>query len=158
LLPTVAGWLSHEDGLGFLFLGAGQLRYDRPIRQRLDFLEMGNLNGAGLAALAASVGILTELGVARIYQHVQKCLDPLESVLLQRGFHSLRPPQPERRSCTLSALPPPHVDVVKLQGALTVRGISCSIPDGVLRFTPHWPNQPEEAEIVAEALDAVLEL
>lgn len=157
LQPTVAGWLSHEDGLGFLFLGPGHLRHDRPIRQRADFLEMGNLNGAGLAGLAAAAGILAELGVERIFDHVQKCLDPLETVLLERGFHSLRAPQPQRRSCTLSALPPPAIDVVELQAGLTAQGISCSIPDGVLRFTPHWPNRPEEAVVVAEALDAVLE-
>ncbi len=158
LLPTVAGWLSHEDGLGFLFHGPGHLRYDRPIRQRVDFLEIGNLNGMGLAGLAAAVGILAELGVESIFAHVQKCLDPLEAMLLDRGFESLRAPQPQRRSCTLSALPPPGIDVVQLHTVLNMQGISCSIPDGVLRFTPHWPNRPEEAAIVAEALDAALAL
>ena len=38
LVPRVAGWLSHEDGLRFLFEGEGHLRYDRPIRRRADWL------------------------------------------------------------------------------------------------------------------------
>jgi cysteine desulfurase/selenocysteine lyase len=160
LLPdlhhTFAGWLSHEEGLGFLSQGPGHLRYDRPIRQSLDFLEVGNLNGAGLAALQASVGLVAQLGVERIYAHVQACLDSLELVLQQRGFHSLRADQPRRRSCTLSVLGPADRDIVAVHAGLMAQGISCSIPDGVLRFTPHWPNRPEEAEIVAEALDRVL--
>ncbi|MEC7948318.1 MAG: aminotransferase class V-fold PLP-dependent enzyme, partial [Myxococcota bacterium] len=32
--PRVAGWLSHEDPVRFLFEGPGELRYDRPIRRR----------------------------------------------------------------------------------------------------------------------------
>src|SRR5262249_23746453 len=32
LRPNVAGWLSHEDPLDFLFRGPGLLRYDRPIK------------------------------------------------------------------------------------------------------------------------------
>lgn len=153
LQPTFAGWLSHEDGLGFLSQGPGHLRHDRPIRQRVDFLEVGNLNAAGLAGLHAAVDLIAQLGVPAIHAHVQQCLDALENVLQQRGFRSLRAHDSQARSCTLSVLPPPGRDVVAVHAGLGDRGISCSIPDGLLRFTPHWPNQPGEAELLAEALD-----
>jgi cysteine desulfurase/selenocysteine lyase len=41
LIPRTAGWLSHEDGTLFLFAGANELRYDRPIKQTLQMLEGG---------------------------------------------------------------------------------------------------------------------
>ena len=55
MVPRLASWLSHEDGLGFLFDGAGHLRYDRPIRQRADWIEVGAQNTIGFAALEAAV-------------------------------------------------------------------------------------------------------
>ncbi|MFN7135713.1 MAG: aminotransferase class V-fold PLP-dependent enzyme, partial [Myxococcales bacterium] len=61
LRPVVAGWLSHEDGLGFLLRGPDLLRYDRPVRKRADFIESGNLSGASFAALEASVDLLLQL-------------------------------------------------------------------------------------------------
>ena len=39
LIPRNAGWLSHRDPTGFLFEGPGELRYDRPIRDRISFLN-----------------------------------------------------------------------------------------------------------------------
>ena len=156
LRPAVAGWLSHEDGLRFLVDGPGLLRYDRPLRTAIDFVEGGNVNGVGLAALEASVDLLLHLVVETIHRHANAYLDLLEPELVGRGFRSLRSPQPARRSCTLGVLPPPGRDVVALHRALLARRISCSIPDGVLRFAPHWPNALDEVPFVLEAVDAAL--
>jgi selenocysteine lyase/cysteine desulfurase len=156
LRPAVAGWLSHQDGLGFLFEGPGHLRYDRPIRATADFIEGGNYNTASLAALEAALDLILQLGVPAIYAHVNAYLDALEPALVDRGFRSLRARQPARRSCTLGVLPPAGVSVVALHKALTARGVACAIPDGVLRFTPHWPNAREEIPLVLDALDQSL--
>lgn len=153
LRPTVAGWLSHEDGLSFLFQGSGHLRYDRPIRKKADFLEGGNINAAGLAALSASLDLIQQLGVEAIFEHVQAYLDPLERGLVERGFVSARSKHPARRSCTLSVLPPADMDLGGLQRALSQEGIICSTPDGYLRFAPHWPNALGEVPVVLEAVD-----
>lgn len=156
LRPVVAGWTSHEDGLSFLSRGAGHLRYDRPIRSRADFVETGNVNAAGFAALEASVTLIQQLGVEAIFAHVNRINDRLEEGLLERGFTSLRAPFADGRSCTLSVLPPDSVDVIALHRGLGERGISCTIPDGRLRFSPHWPNRLEEVEVVLEAVDALI--
>src|SRR5262249_40237129 len=74
LRPRVAGWLSHEDGLAFLMSGGGQLRYDRPIRRRIDFLEGHNMSSVGLAALDASVDLILSIGVDAISPHVASYL------------------------------------------------------------------------------------
>ncbi len=156
LRPHVAGWLSHEDGLGFLLAGAGLLRYDRAIRPRADFVEGGAYNTIGGAALAASLDLILELGVPAIFEHVQRYIDELEDGLRSRGFTSLRARETAGRSGILSVLPPNAGDVIGLQRALGERGISCSTPDGLLRFSPHWPNALTEIPGVLAAVDAAL--
>jgi selenocysteine lyase/cysteine desulfurase len=154
LRPVVAGWLSHLDPLDFLLRGPGLLRYDRPIRPTADMVEPGSQNVAGCAALEASVTLLLELGVGAIAGHVGRYLDRLEPEVVLRGFRSLRSAEPAARSGILSLLPPSGLDVVALVRELEKRGVAASIPDGVLRFAPHWPNALDEVEDVLAALDA----
>ena len=158
LRPTVAGWLSHEEGVRFLFEGEGLLRYDRPIRKSASFLEGGNFNTIGLAALEASVDLILSLGVQTIYEYVNGYNDRLETGLLERGLRSLRKREPSRRSATLSVMPPAggDVTVVALHKELSARGVACATPDGVLRFTPHWPNPLDEIPQVLSAVDESL--
>jgi selenocysteine lyase/cysteine desulfurase len=154
LRPIVAGWLSHLDPLDFLLRGPGLLRYDRPIRATADMVEPGSQNVAGCAALEASVSLLAELGVGAIAAHVTSYLDRLEPALVLRGFRSLRSAEPAARSGILSVVPPDGVDVVALVRELERHRIAASIPDGVLRFAPHWPNALDEVDDVLAALDA----
>jgi cysteine desulfurase / selenocysteine lyase len=156
LRPVVAGWLSHEEGLRFLLEGPGHLRYDRPIRARADFVEGGAAPVVVLAALEAAVAPIVALGVPAILEHVQRWHDALEPGLCARGFESLRSPVLAQRSGILSARPPAGVDVVALHAALGRRGISCAIPDGHLRFSPHWPNALAEPSVVLDAIDEAL--
>jgi selenocysteine lyase/cysteine desulfurase len=156
LRPRVAGWLSHEDPIGFLLRGPGLLRYDRPVRARADFLEGGNVNTAGLAGLEAAVDLLLQIGVPAIFAHVNGILDALEGPLGARGFESVRSRDLRQRSCTLSLRPPAGVDVIDLQRRLGARAIGCSTPDGLLRFTPHWPNDVGQVGVVVGAVDESL--
>jgi selenocysteine lyase/cysteine desulfurase len=156
LRPVVASWLSHEEPTRFLFEGSGHLRYDRAIRARADFLEIGAMNSIGFAALAASVALLLEHGVAAIHQHVNRLLDRLEAGLQALGCASVRAGVPELRSCILSVEAPPDVPVVALADALRADGIACSNPDGLLRFSPHWPNDLREADAVVAAAESAL--
>ncbi|WP_437656918.1 aminotransferase class V-fold PLP-dependent enzyme [Sorangium sp. So ce1182] len=156
LRPAVAGWLSHDDGVSFLLRGPGHLRYDRPIRQRADFVEGGNLNAAGYAGLEAAVDLILQIGVERIHEHANRFLDPLEEALRERGWESLRAEDPALRGCALGVRPPGGASVVELHRELTHLGIACAIPDGVLRFSPHWPNALDEWEQVLLSTDEAL--
>jgi cysteine desulfurase/selenocysteine lyase len=157
LRPAMAGWLSHEDALRFLFEGPGHLRYDRPIRKSADFVEVGNCNAMGLAALEASVDLILSIGVPAVFEHVNRYLDTLEAGLLERGFSSARSRALGRRSGILSVSPPARgISVVDLHRELGERGVMCAIPDGLLRFTPHWPNSLDEVPAVLAALDESL--
>lgn len=156
LRPVVAGWLSHEDGIGFLFHGEGHLRHDRPLKRTIDLVEGGNVNTAGFAALEASVDLIQKLGVEAIFAHVSAYDDALEAGLAARGFTSLRARDPSARSGSLCVKAPPGASTIDLQRALWDRGVACAVPDGLLRFSPHWPNALSEVEIILAEIDAVL--
>jgi len=159
LSPRLAGWLSHEEGLRFLLEGPGHMRYDRPFKQRADVFEVGCMNTVGFVGLEAGLDLVMQLGVEKIHEHVVRWGDAVEPGLVERGFTSLRAAEAHRRSGILAALPPKDVDVVALHRALSARGIGCAIPDGVLRLSPHWPNNLDEAEQVLLSIDdAIAEL
>jgi len=152
LVPRMAGWLGHEEGLRFLFEGPGHLKVDRPFKQDASVLEPGVSSAAGFAALEASVGLLAELGLERIHDHLQAYHDALEPQLQALGWRSLRAQDPAARSGVLSFSPPAGVDVVSLPERLAAEGVAVTIPDGCLRLSPHWPNDLEEVPRVVAAL------
>jgi len=156
LRPHVAGWLSHEEPIDFLVRGPGHLRYDRPIRKRADFVEAGGYNALGHAALGAGIKIILGLGVEAIHAHANRYNDRLEAGLVARGFTSLRTPRAAGRSTILSAEPPEGRDGVELQARLGAAGIATSLPDGKIRFAPHWPNDQAEIELILAAVDEAL--
>jgi cysteine desulfurase / selenocysteine lyase len=155
--PRVAGWLSHEDPVRFLFEGPGELRYDRPIRERADFLEVGAWPTVGFAALEAAVCMLETLGIEAIHAHIQSWHDLIEPALQARGFESLRTAEPGGRSGLLCLRPPAHLHHAALHQGLEARGIACANPDAHLRLSPHWPNNEGEVPVVLDALDATID-
>jgi cysteine desulfurase / selenocysteine lyase len=102
------------------------------------------------------VDLIQQIGVPTIYEHANAFNDLLEAGLLERGFESLRSPDRARRSCILAVRPPVDVPVVHLYTELTHLGLCCSIPDGLLRFAPHWPNALDEVEQVLLCTDEAL--
>ena len=157
LRPAQAGWLSHEDPVSFLTDGPGHLRYDRPIRREASLFEAGSASALSQAALEASLDLLLALGPAAIHAHVNAYLDRLEPELRERGFRTLRAREPARRSGILSCEPPPGADPRRLREALAAKGGAVAIPDGAVRFAPHWPNEAgRELPAVLAALEAAL--
>ncbi|MCC6213663.1 MAG: aminotransferase class V-fold PLP-dependent enzyme [Polyangiaceae bacterium] len=155
LVPRTTGWLSHEGALKMLLEGPGHLAYDLPLLRSARVFEGGALGAMSFAALGASVTALLGLGVSAIRAHLDLYLDRLERGLVARGWRSLRSADAERRSGILAVLPPHGVDAVTTQRELAVRGVVCSVPDGHLRFAPHWPNSLDEVERVLRHLDRV---
>jgi cysteine desulfurase / selenocysteine lyase len=150
LEPRLAGWLSHEEPLRFLFEGEGHLRYDRLIRKRADWIEYGAPNALGAAALEASVDLIAQVGVEALFAHANGYLDALESALLDRAFTSAR--HPEARSCILSVRAPTPEGTAAAFERLAEGGIAVTMPDGWLRFAPSWPNSIAEVGLVLDAL------
>ncbi|MCB9522313.1 MAG: aminotransferase class V-fold PLP-dependent enzyme [Myxococcales bacterium] len=152
LVPRVAGWLSHEEAVDFLF-EPHKLRYDKPIKRRADFLEGGAPNSVGYAGLEVALMAIEHLGVPAIFAHVNAWLDALAPTVEALGFTTHRLPDADRRSGILAALPPEGLSAGALAAGLAERGIAVTTPDGRLRFSPHWPNALAEVSTVAAALE-----
>jgi len=106
--------------------------------------------------MEAALEPIRRLGVDAIFRHVTRYLDALEAPLVERGFVSLRLNKPAARSGILSLKLPPSVDGPELVQRLRAQGVSCSLPDGCLRFSPHWPNAIEEVPRVVHAVEQAL--
>lgn len=158
LRPQQAGWLSLEEPLDFLFAGHSVLKSNKSIRQEMSAFEGGAQSAIAYAALAASVDLLSELGVDNIYDYIQKLIQPLEAGLKARGFNSHRLADPKRQSCILSVLPPVEdpKNVADWVEALKQYNITLSNPDGCLRFSPHWPNHIDQGLRVLKVIDELL--
>ncbi len=154
LQPNVAAWLSHEEPFAFLTDGPGQLRYDRPIVPSARMAEAGTFNVLATAGLEASLGLIQQLGIEKVFDHVQAWHDAVEPGLLERGFESARMNDPGGRSGILSVRPADPHTTPAWAAALAERGVSCGSPDGWLRLSPHWPNSLQEAQLVFEAVDS----
>jgi selenocysteine lyase/cysteine desulfurase len=156
LEPRTAGWLSHEEGTRFLVQGPGELRYDRPIKSGVQFMESGSSSGVGVAALEASLEPIRTLTPSAIFTHVSGYLDELEAGIIGRGLTSLRSSRAERRSGILSIVPPASTSATELMLGLRRRRVEVTTPDGLLRFAPHFPNARSEIPRVLAALDETL--
>lgn len=156
LKPRLAGWLGHQDPVGFLIGDEPRLSYDNPLKSGAQALETGTSNVIGLAALGASVELLSQLGVPAIHAHVDAYLDQLEAGLVARGLQSHRSSAPALRSTLLSVTVPNDVPLSKLGASLRDRGVVCNTPDGLMRFAPHWPNAHSEVPEVLAAFDEAL--
>jgi cysteine desulfurase/selenocysteine lyase len=156
LEPRLASWLSHEEGLRFLFDGSGHLRYDRPFIREALVLEGGMQSMVHNAALDAALDALEGLGVESIYDHVNQWHDALEPHLAPLGLESVRASDASGRSGTLSCRLPQRVVIAELLESLSASGVAVSSPDGYLRFAPHWPNHLDEVPKVVDALRLAL--
>jgi selenocysteine lyase/cysteine desulfurase len=155
ITPQTAGWLSHEGGPTFLY-HPDKLSYDRPIKKNASFIEHGAMNAIGFAALEASLDVIVTIGRAKIYNHIQKYHNHLESIMNNAGFESHRP-VPGRRSGILSFKHPKIEINERILNLFLKKGVSCSVPDGYLRFSPHWPNSTDELDHVAEIIQNIVD-
>jgi cysteine desulfurase / selenocysteine lyase len=156
LRPKSVGWLSHQDGDWFLFKGPDHLRTDRPLKPDASVFEGSTLPLLPLVALEAGMTPILELGPAAIFGHLQGYLDRIEPEMVALGFTSLRCTRLDGRSCILSFELPPGVDVTRLVPALRDRSVLASMPDGLLRFAPHYYARAHEPELVVEAVREAL--
>jgi cysteine desulfurase/selenocysteine lyase len=154
LKKRLVSWLSHQDGLSFLFEGSGLLRYDRPIKTNASMLEGGVTNAIGFSGLDSALNILLSIGIENIYQHIQDYINPLEEQLKAIGFESLR--VQDAQSSILSLLPPKGKRVMELVPQYSQRGICLTGPDGVLRIAPHWCNNIDEQDNFLTATKEIL--
>jgi cysteine desulfurase/selenocysteine lyase len=109
--------------------------------------EPGALPTPGLYALAASLGLLLEIGLPEVERRIARTLDALVRGLPGAGFSPVLFGGPPR-SGILAARPPAGKDARYFQKRLADANVVVSAREGLLRFSPHVGSDEAEAERV----------
>jgi selenocysteine lyase/cysteine desulfurase len=113
--------------------------------------EPGALPTPGLYALAASLGLLLEIGLPTIEARIARTLAVLVRGLPRLGFEPVLFGGPPR-SGILAARPPAGKDARYFQKRAAEENVVISAREGFVRFSPHVGNDEGEAERVLELL------
>ncbi|MGD9518153.1 MAG: aminotransferase class V-fold PLP-dependent enzyme [Armatimonadota bacterium] len=148
LVPTNIGWHSMSDPTDFL-------RYDwRPAPNARRF-EEGSFNVLGANALAASLGLLFEVGIDRVWDAVRDLTDELHTGLARLGAHVRSAWGDEERS-GIVAFEVPGITAADVQRRLAERGVIVSARAGALRVSPHFYNAPSDLEALLGGLADII--
>lgn len=146
-LTPPAGWTNLDRA------SAADYRVPETPRFRDDGVrfEPGALPTPGLYALAASLGLLLEIGLPEVEARIARTLAVLTEGLPRLGFDPVlfgRPP----RSGILAARPPAGKDARYYQKRAADENVVISAREGFLRLSPHVGNDESEAERVLALL------
>lgn len=114
-------------------------------------LEPGAPPTPGVYALAASIELLLEIGIARVAERNAESLALLAAELPRAGFEPVLFGGPPR-SGILAARPPAGTHAYAAVKKLAARGFETTARMGLLRLSPHVSVLPEEAASVVPAL------
>ncbi len=170
-------WQMAPQGTGFLYLTddlqssitqqhVGWLSVATPwnfkdLDQELDATarryEGGTLNIAGLHAMNAALRMLLDVGIAAIAEHLLAITDVLIRELTGiDGVRCITPSDPQRRAGIVTVRPPSGLRAEELAVHMRNAGVTIAVREGLLRFSPHFYNTPDEMHRAASALrDAI---
>lgn len=135
--PVNVGWMSVQ--------GAGDYaRYDLTLREDARRYEEGTHNTIGAHALGASVALLLEAGIERVWEQIEALTQRLVEGLMRAGCEVVSPRGAQERSGIVS-FRHPRLAPGDLVGRLWERRIAVCERSGAVRVSPHFYN--DEAEI-----------
>ncbi len=108
----------------------------QPARNARRF-ECGSPNSMGIHALHASLGLIQEIGIQKVFQEVTKNVSYLMDKIKNLGFECVTPSNPEQRAGILT-FRHPQKDNRPLYEQLLRRGVLCAYRAGGIRFSPHF--------------------
>ena len=144
LHPARVGWRSVEDEENFYNL-------DLKLKSDARRFETGTLNIAGITALGASLDMLLEIGIDRIFERILSINDMISSELKKRDLKILSPSNRENRSGILSLLPKEAGGLFRY---LLERQVLAAQRGSALRLSPHFYADERDVERFFEVLDA----
>jgi cysteine desulfurase/selenocysteine lyase len=145
LTPGFAGWMAFAGTDDFSRLTA----YDCTFHPDARRFEMITLPYQDLVGMVESVGLLLELEIDRILQHVRELREPIESRSHAGAFQVVSPTDPTHDSaitCVQTS------DAAASYRALREADVVCSFREGNIRLAPHFFNTVDEMDRVAEIL------
>ena len=146
LEPTLVGWLSVRNWKDSIF--AEELTYDLTYREGAQRFESGTLNACGSCGRGASVGLLLEVGVRRIEEHLTALGNELCERLRAKGYRVISSRRPGETS-GIFCFTHPRYSARDVVARLEQRGIIVSARLGRVRISPHLYNTMDEILEVA---------
>ncbi len=145
LSPPVTGWMAFEGTEDFTRLTS----YSDTLRADARRFELITLPYQDIAGLNVSLGLLGELGIERIRDHLQRLHGPILAWAARSGTHLASPVGP--RGSGILCLAP--ADVGDAFRRLKAARIICSLREGAIRLSPHCYNTVAEMERVVAVLE-----
>jgi selenocysteine lyase/cysteine desulfurase len=145
LRPSVTGWMAFEGTDDFTRI----TQYNDTLRGDARRFEMITLPYQEFAGMNASLGLLLEIGIERIAEHLRRLHAP---VLRWAERHGSRVASPGgARGSGILCVEPPNVGGTFRN--LKAARIVSSMREGAIRLSPHFYNTVEEMERVVEVLE-----
>ena len=158
LHPNVVGWMNMVNASDY---GNYQFEFQKDARR----FEPGSYNIAGMLGFAASVGLLSEVGITNIWARVEALTDRLCAGLTQRGYRVFSPRGSGQKSGIVTFEPPgmapvmgprgrpvEHPGLKRIVAELEKQGIVIVVREGRLRASPHFYNTDAQIDRLVAAL------
>jgi cysteine desulfurase/selenocysteine lyase len=145
--PPVTGWMAFEGTDDFSHLTS----YHDTLRGDARRFELITLPYQDFAGMNASLGLLREIGVERIAEHLCALQKPVQEWARRNGIRVTSPPG--RQATGILCIAPDRVD--EAFRALKAARVICTLREGSIRLSPHAYNTVAEMERVVDVLDAV---
>ena len=150
LRPSVVGWMNMVDAGNY-----GDYRFEfQPDARRF---EPGSWNIPGIVSLGASIDMLLEFGVDKVWSRVDALNTQLCAGLAEKGYEVFSPREdPDERSGIVIFDAPARVGGAdghrKIVHELGQQKIVIALREGRLRVSPHFYNTAEQISRLVEAL------
>jgi len=158
-------WLLSLEGLGILYVSSSvleqlemnligwnsvkgfrdYLNYKLDLRPDSRRFEEGSYNCISILGLGASVSLLREAGIEKLFARALEIGNVLAEELGKMGAKIISPVEPENRSAILSVVPAGG-NPEEVYHKLRERGIICSLRASAIRLSPHGYNTMSDVE------------
>lgn len=145
--PEQPGWLAFAATADFNRL----CTYEYDLYEDARRFEVGTLAFPEFSAMAASLELLLEIGVAEVWRHVQALQQPLLDWAAARPDVRITSPLAAAHRSGIVCLR--TRDVGATYHALAAAGVTCVLREGAIRLSPHFYNTAEELAHVVELLE-----
>ncbi len=116
--------------------------------------ECGSPNMLGTHALLASLELLQEIGIDRVFSRIEENTEAIIEQIERHGFELLSPRTREQRAGIITFRVPGD-DTRSLQQGLMQRQVVCAERGGGIRFSPHFHNTKKQIDHAFEILREV---
>ena len=146
LQPTFVGWAAFMGSDDYTQLTSYDPR-PWPDARRFELLTHAVQD---FAAMNTSAGLILDVGVAAIADHVRALHAPVIE-WAERSGAAITSPRGAHGSGILCVRP--RGDIAAVYARITAAGVQCSLREGSIRLSPHLFNRSDELDRVAQLLD-----